>query len=96
MSQERFEFRIYVAGEAANSQQALANLRAFCARYLDGRHTIEIIDVHEYPRRALDEGVFLTPALVICSPGPLRTLVGNLARPDILSQTLNLPIHGRE
>lgn len=91
MTDPCIEFRLYVAGEAPNSQQAIANLHAFCRRYLADRHAIEIVDVLEQPRRALDEGILLTPALVIRSPGPARTLIGNLAKADVLRRTLNLP-----
>lgn len=91
MTDASIEFRLYVAGEAPNSQQAVVNLNAFCRRYLADRHHIEIVDVLQQPQRALDEGILLTPALIIRSPGPARTLIGNLARPEVLRQALNLP-----
>lgn len=90
MSDAPVEFRLYVAGEAPNSQQAIANLNAFCARHLTDRHRIEIVDVLQQPQRALDEGILLTPTLIIRSPGPTRTLIGNLARSEVLRQALNL------
>lgn len=91
MSNAPVEFRLYVAGEASNSQQAIANLNAFCRRYLADHHHVEIVDVMQQPQRALDEGILLTPTLIIRSPGPARTLIGNLARPEVLRQALNLP-----
>lgn len=91
MSDAPVEFRLYVAGEAPNSQQAIANLHTFYRRYLADRHHIEIVDVLQHPQRALDEGILLTPALIIRSPGPLRTLIGNLSKPDVLRRALNLP-----
>lgn len=50
-----FRFDLYVAGEAPNSTQAVANLAAFCRAHLADRHEIEIIDVFREPKRALAE-----------------------------------------
>ena len=40
-----FTFRLYVAGDAPNSTQAIANLRALCSEHLPERYEIEIVDV---------------------------------------------------
>lgn len=75
------EFRLFVAGNAPNSRRAIANLTELCQRHLPGRHQVEIIDAFEHPRRALDEGVFLTPHLVIASLSPAVIVVGDLRDP---------------
>jgi circadian clock protein KaiB len=86
-----FKFRLYVAGDAANSMQAVANLRALCLEHMPERHDIEVVDVLREPQRALDEGVLLTPMLVRVSPNPIRKIVGNLSLPQSLLQMLELP-----
>jgi circadian clock protein KaiB len=86
-----FKFRLYIAGDASNSAQALANLNALCEEYLPKRHEIEVVDVLLEPERALVDGVLLTPMLLKCSPGPVRKIVGNLSRRDTVLQTLGLP-----
>jgi circadian clock protein KaiB len=86
-----FKFRLYVAGDAANSMQAVSNLHALCREHLPERHEIEVIDVLREPKRALDEGVLLTPMLVRVSPDPIRRIVGNLSLPQPLLQMLELP-----
>jgi len=45
-----FKLRLYVAGEAQNSAQAVTNLSAICATYLPGRCDIEVIDVFREPQ----------------------------------------------
>jgi circadian clock protein KaiB len=85
-----FKFQLYVAGEALNSTQALANLLALCEQYLPERHEIEVIDVFRDPRRALADGIFLTPTLVKLSPSPLRKIVGTLSQTQPVLQTLGL------
>jgi circadian clock protein KaiB len=86
-----FKFRLYVAGDAANSMEAVANLRALCLEHMPERHDIEVVDVLREPQRALAEGVLLTPMLVRVSPDPIRKIVGNLSLPQPLLQMLELP-----
>ena len=87
-----FKFRLYVAGEAPNSAQAIANLRTICLEYLPAQHDIEIVDVLRDPERALADDVLLTPLLVKLSPGPVRKIVGNLSQREPLLQALGLPL----
>ena len=87
-----FKFRLYVAGEAPNSAQAIANLRAICLEHLPRQHDIEIVDVLRDPQRALADDVLLTPLLVKLSPGPVRKVVGNLSQREPLLQALGLPL----
>jgi circadian clock protein KaiB len=71
-------FRLYVAGHAPNATAALANLTAMCHAHLVGRHAIEIIDVFVEPKRALAEGIFMTPTLMLVGPEPMLRVVGTL------------------
>jgi circadian clock protein KaiB len=86
----RFKFRLYVAGDAHNSVQAIANLGALCRMHLAGRHDVEIVDVFREPGRALADGIFMTPTLVKLGPTPLRTIVGTLSNTGPLLQALGL------
>ena len=65
-----FKFRLYVAGDAQNSAQALANLTALCRAYLPDRHEIEVVDVLLEPERALADEIQLTPTLIKLAPPP--------------------------
>ena len=71
--------RLYVAGGAPNSLQAIANLEAICAQHLKNGHKLEIVDVLENPRRAMAEGVLVTPSLTKLSPQPAARVIGNLS-----------------
>lgn len=77
-----FRFRLYVAGDATNSTQAIANLTALCREHLPRRHEIEVVDVFKHPERALDDGIFMTPSLVKLSPAPVRSMIGALSNTD--------------
>jgi circadian clock protein KaiB len=86
-----YSFRLYIAGEAVNSAQALANLQALCRGQLAGRHSIEVVDVFREPERALVDGIFMTPTLLRLAPLPLRKIVGTLSDSSMLMQALDLP-----
>ncbi len=71
--------RLYIAGDAPNSVQAIANLEAICQEYLQGGHKLEVIDVLKHPRRAMADGVLVTPSLAKLSPNPVANIIGNLS-----------------
>ena len=71
--------RLYIADSAPNSARAIANLAAICKAHLGDRFELEIIDVLEYPQRALADGVLVTPSLTKVSPSPSAKIVGNLS-----------------
>ena len=85
-----FKFRLYVAGDALNSSQALANLGALCREYLPDRHEIEVVDVFQDPQRALSDAIFMTPTLVKLAPSPVRRIVGTLSQIQPVLQALGL------
>ena len=86
-----FKFRLYVAGDAQNSAQAVVNLTAFCHAYLLDRHTIEVVNVFKEPKRALADGIFLTPTLVKLSPSPApRRIVGSLSQAQSVMQAFGV------
>lgn len=87
---ESFKFRLFVAGDATNSSQAVANLRALCREYLPDMHSIEIVDVFREPGRALADGVFLTPTLIKLTPAPVRRIVGTLSGTGTVLHALEL------
>ena len=85
-----FKFRLYVAGDAPNSAQALANLTAFCKAHLPDRYEIEVVDVFREPKRALAESIFMTPTVILLAPPPMRRIVGTLSHTLSLLLALGL------
>lgn len=88
--QPHFKFRLYMAGDAPNSQQALVNLNAFCRAYLAERHDIETINILCEDKAGLADGVFVTPTLVKLAPPPVRHFVGTLHQTSTLLVALKL------
>ena len=85
-----FKFRLYVAGDAPNSAQAVANLNALGRTHLAGRYEIDVVDVFREPQRALQDRIFMTPTLVKLAPSPVRQIVGTLSQAETVLQALGL------
>lgn len=85
-----FRFRLYIAGNTHNSDQAISNLKALCLAYLPNRHEIEVIDITSRPDRALVDGIFMTPTLIKLGPLPGRRIVGTLSQTQPVLQALGL------
>ena len=85
-----FKFRLYVAGDAPNSAQAVANLNALCRTHLAGRYEIDVVDVFREPQRALQDRVFMTPTLVKLAPSPALRIVGTLSETPTVLQALGV------
>jgi circadian clock protein KaiB len=83
---------LYVAGRAPNSIKAIANLEAICRRHLKDGYKLEIVDVCEHPRRALADGVIVTPSLTKVSPGPASNVIGNLSDTSSVLAALGLSV----
>jgi circadian clock protein KaiB len=86
----RYRFQLYIADQALNSVQAVANLHALCETYLTDRYEIDIVDVLQQPERAFAEKVFMTPTLLKLEPGPPLRIVGNLSCTDVVLHSLGL------
>jgi circadian clock protein KaiB len=88
-------FRLYLAGDAPQSQRARANLQAICYTYLNEHYEVEVIDLLKEPRRFLEDEILVTPTLIRYTPPPVCRLMGNLSdRPAVLAalglrETLN-------
>lgn len=71
--------RLFMAGDGPNSKQALANLRRLCQEHLNGRCTIETVDVVKDYEAAVRENILVTPALILIAPPPRVMVLGNLS-----------------
>ncbi|MFW6147228.1 MAG: circadian clock KaiB family protein [Thermodesulfobacteriota bacterium] len=87
---DQFVFQLFVAGGEFHSKEAKVNLTELCESHLKGHYTIQIIDVFESYTIALENGIFLTPALIKVSPRPRRTIFGNLSDTEEVLTALEL------
>lgn len=75
----KYVFRLFVTGASPNSARAITNLKEFCERYLRGRYSLEIIDVHQQLALARNEQLIALPMLLKKFPLPERRFVGDLS-----------------
>jgi circadian clock protein KaiB len=76
---EKWNLRLYTAGQSPKSLAALDNLKRVCEQHLAGRYSIEVIDLLKNPRLAKDDQIVAIPTLVRKLPEPLRRIVGDLS-----------------
>jgi len=75
----RWNLRLYIAGQTPRSLTALTNLKRFCEEHLAGRYAIEVIDLLENPHLAAGDQILALPTLVRKLPSPLKKIIGSLS-----------------
>jgi circadian clock protein KaiB len=85
-----WELRLYVAGQTPRSLAAFANLKRLCEDHLEGRYTIEVIDLVKTPRLAKDDQILAIPTLVRKRPEPVRKIIGDLSNTERVLVGLDL------
>ncbi|MHB8815274.1 MAG: circadian clock KaiB family protein [Steroidobacteraceae bacterium] len=88
---QQYDLCLYVTGMMPRSARAIENLRAFCRRHLQGRHTLRIFDLYQQPNLAREEQLVAAPTLVKRTPLPQRRLVGDLSNHERVRAALGLP-----
>lgn len=89
-SSEKWSLLLYVAGMTLTAKQALTNIEKICHEHLEGRYSIEIIDLLQRPAVAETAQIFAVPTLVRQLPTPLRKLIGDLADSEKVLTGLDL------
>ena len=87
---EVWELRLYVAGQTARSLAAFANLKRICEEHLEGKYTIEIIDLLKNPLLARGDQILALPTLVRKLPTPVRKIIGDLSNTERVLVGLDL------
>ena len=75
----RWNLRLYVAGQTPRSLTAFKNLKEICEEYLKGQYHIEVIDLMENPTLARGDQILAVPTLVRKLPQPIRKIIGDLS-----------------
>jgi circadian clock protein KaiB len=76
---DKWELRLYTAGQTPKSLAAIKNLKKVCEEHLAGRYEIEVIDLLKNPRLAKDDQIVAIPTLVRKLPDPVRKIIGDLS-----------------
>jgi circadian clock protein KaiB len=87
---DRYELRLYVAGQTPKSIAAFNNLKKICEEHLAGKYRIEVIDLLKNPQLARGDQIFAIPTLVRKLPEPLRKIIGDLSNTERVLVGLDL------
>ena len=79
---EKWELRLYTAGQTPKSIKAFANLKRICEEHLTGRYQIEVIDLTQNPQLAAGDQILAVPTLVRRLPEPVRRIIGDLSHTE--------------
>jgi circadian clock protein KaiB len=79
---ERWQLRLYVAGQTPKCVAAFANLKKICEEYLTGQYDIEIVDLLQTPALAQGDQILAIPTLVRKLPEPVRKIIGDLSNTE--------------
>ena len=85
--------RLYIAGMTPKAMAALANLKSICEEHLQGKYSIEVIDLVKNPQLGEGDQILATPTLVRALPMPIKKIIGNLANIDRVLVGLDLLPH---
>lgn len=86
----RYILKLYVAGQAPKSVNAIANIKRICEEHLQGRYQLEVIDLYQQPQLALGEQIIAVPTLLRKLPTPLRRIIGDLSNTERVLVGLDL------
>lgn len=86
----KWELRLYIAGQTPKSVLALKNITRYCEQHLTGEYEIEIIDLLKTPELAEGDQIFAIPTLVRKLPEPMRKIIGDLSNEEKVLVGLNI------
>ena len=77
--EELWQLRLYVASQTPKSLAAFSNLKRICEVHLNGRYSIEVIDLVAQPQLSKGDQILAIPTLVRKLPQPVRKIIGDLS-----------------
>ena len=87
---DKWVLRLYVAGQSPKALTAFANLKKICDEQLEGKYSIEVIDLLINPQLGNEDQILALPTLVRKLPVPVRKIIGDLSDTERVLVGLNL------
>ncbi len=79
LSKDMWVLRLYVAGQTPKAITAFTNLKKICEEQLNGKYSIEVIDLLKNPHLANEFQIVALPTLIRKLPVPVRKIIGDLS-----------------
>jgi circadian clock protein KaiB len=90
LKEDKWQLRLYIAGNTPKSTAALVNLKKYCEQHLQGRYELEVIDLLLHPQLAAGDQILAIPTLVRKVPVPVRKIIGDLSNEEKVIVGLDL------
>ncbi|MGB6067739.1 MAG: circadian clock KaiB family protein [Desulfomonilaceae bacterium] len=90
LGSEKWNLRLYVAGQTPKSIKAFDNLKKICEEHLAGKYTIEVVDLTVQPQLSKGDQIIALPTLVRKLPPPIRKIIGDLSNTERVLVGLDL------
>ena len=90
LSKDAWVLRLYVAGQTPKAITAFTNLKKICEEQLNGKYSIEVIDLMENPQLANEFQIVALPTLIRKLPVPVRKIIGDLSNTERVLLGLDL------
>jgi circadian clock protein KaiB len=87
---DKWQLRLYIAGNTPKSAAALSNLKKYCELHLGNRYELEVIDLLVNPQLAAGDQILAIPTLVRKMPVPVRKIIGDLSNEEKVLVGLDL------
>jgi circadian clock protein KaiB len=85
-----YVLRLYIAGMTPSSTRAVTNIKKLCEEHLNGRYSLEVIDLYKRPALADGEQIIAAPTLLKKLPLPLRRFIGDMSDTEKILVGLDL------
>ena len=89
-SNVEYVLRLFITGATPNSVRAITNIKQICEDHLEGRYSLEIIDVYQQLAIAEKEQLIALPLLIKKSPSPERRMIGDMSDTEKVLKGLGL------
>src|SRR5689334_9134422 len=88
--------RLFISGATPNSLRAISNIQKIMETHLEGRYSLNIIDVRQETAVAQQEQIIALPLLIINSDMPEKRLIGDLSDTKKVLAGLGIIVNGNE
>jgi circadian clock protein KaiB len=87
---DKWQLRLYVAGQTPKCLTAFANLKKICEEHMGDEYHIELVDLLQHPQLAKGDQILAIPTLVRKLPEPVRKIIGDLSNTERVLVGLDL------
>jgi circadian clock protein KaiB len=87
---ENYVLTLYVAGMTPKSLMAITSLQTICDTHLNGRYSLQVIDIYKQPELARQEQIIAVPTLIKKLPAPIRKFIGDLSETEKILRGLEI------